>query len=165
MVSPSTVYRYLQILQGKELYPCLVDAEGHVISFPPITNSEKTKVCMCMFSLSILSMSSHKRTFQDIKCCQMLPCAGMMLTEKKTHLTCVFAYLLVPHCSPRWVSVSYDIIEIITQSADCTLQIKKTTKELFLEVTSATSLQTCKDIMDALIVVSFTFSFYFLCYF
>ncbi|KAF3860144.1 hypothetical protein F7725_000399 [Dissostichus mawsoni] len=61
------------LLKGKEMYPCLVDAEGHVISFPPITNSEKTK-------------------------------------------------------------------------------IKKTTKELFLEVTSAASLQTCKDVMDALIV-------------
>ncbi|XP_041859713.1 leucine-rich repeat-containing protein 47 [Melanotaenia boesemani] len=67
------LHKYLQLLQGKSLYPCLVDAEGHVISFPPITNSEKTK-------------------------------------------------------------------------------IKKTTTELFLEVTSATSLQTCKDIMDALIV-------------
>nr|XP_046253469.1 leucine-rich repeat-containing protein 47 [Scatophagus argus] len=67
------LHKYLQILQGKTLYPCLVDAEGHVISFPPITNSEKTK-------------------------------------------------------------------------------IKKTTKELFLEVTSGTSLQTCKDVMDALIV-------------
>ncbi|XP_044066910.1 leucine-rich repeat-containing protein 47 [Siniperca chuatsi] len=67
------LHKYLQILQDKSLYPCLVDAEGHVISFPPITNSEKTK-------------------------------------------------------------------------------IKKTTKELFLEVTSAVSLQTCKDIMDALIV-------------
>ena len=40
--------RYLQLLDGKELYPCLVDADGHVISFPPITNSDKTKVCMCM---------------------------------------------------------------------------------------------------------------------
>ncbi|XP_026188383.1 leucine-rich repeat-containing protein 47 [Mastacembelus armatus] len=67
------LHKYLQLLQGKELYPCLVDGEGHVISFPPITNSEKTK-------------------------------------------------------------------------------IKKTTKELFLEVTSAISLQTCKDVMDALIV-------------
>ncbi|XP_031724648.1 leucine-rich repeat-containing protein 47 [Anarrhichthys ocellatus] len=67
------LHKYLQLLQGKAMYPCLVDAEGHVISFPPITNSEKTK-------------------------------------------------------------------------------IKKTTKELFLEVTSAASLQTCKDIMDALIV-------------
>ncbi|KAF0036766.1 hypothetical protein F2P81_012078 [Scophthalmus maximus] len=67
------LHKYLQLLQGKAFYPCLVDAEGHVISFPPITNSENTK-------------------------------------------------------------------------------IKKTTRELFLEVTSATSLQTCKDIMDALIV-------------
>ncbi|XP_022621660.1 leucine-rich repeat-containing protein 47 [Seriola dumerili] len=67
------LHKYLQLLQGKSVYPCLVDAEDHVISFPPITNSEKTK-------------------------------------------------------------------------------IKKTTKELFLEVTSSTSLQTCKDIMDALIV-------------
>lgn len=69
----SGLHKYLQILQGKAFYPCLVDAEGHVISFPPITNSEKTK-------------------------------------------------------------------------------IKKTTKELFLEVTSANSLQTCKHVMDALIV-------------
>lgn len=36
--------RYLQLLDGKDNYPCLVDAEGAVISFPPITNSEKTKV-------------------------------------------------------------------------------------------------------------------------
>uniref|UniRef100_A0A672ZAL2 Leucine rich repeat containing 47 n=1 Tax=Sphaeramia orbicularis TaxID=375764 RepID=A0A672ZAL2_9TELE len=67
------LHKYLQLLQGKDLYPCLVDAEGHVISFPPITNSEKTK-------------------------------------------------------------------------------IRKTTKELFLEVTSSTSLQICKDVMDTLIV-------------
>ncbi|XP_039655895.1 leucine-rich repeat-containing protein 47-like [Perca fluviatilis] len=38
------LHKYLQLLQGKEMYPCLVDAEGHVISFPPITNSEKTKI-------------------------------------------------------------------------------------------------------------------------
>ncbi|XP_029362427.1 leucine-rich repeat-containing protein 47 [Echeneis naucrates] len=67
------LHRYLELLRGASVYPCLVDAEGHVISFPPITNSEKTK-------------------------------------------------------------------------------IRKTTKELFLEVTSSTSLQTCKDVMDALIV-------------
>uniref|UniRef100_A0A8C9RSR6 Leucine rich repeat containing 47 n=1 Tax=Scleropages formosus TaxID=113540 RepID=A0A8C9RSR6_SCLFO len=58
---------------GKENYPCLVDAEDHVISFPPITNSEKTKM-------------------------------------------------------------------------------RKTTSELLLEVTSSTSLQICKDVMDSLIV-------------
>uniref|UniRef100_A0A4W2G2D6 Leucine-rich repeat-containing protein 47 n=1 Tax=Bos indicus x Bos taurus TaxID=30522 RepID=A0A4W2G2D6_BOBOX len=69
----SGLHRYLHLLDGKEHYPCLVDADGDVISFPPITNSEKTK-------------------------------------------------------------------------------IKKTTSDLFLEVTSAASLQICKDIMDALIL-------------
>ncbi|XP_058911822.1 leucine-rich repeat-containing protein 47 [Kogia breviceps] len=71
--SVSGLHRYLHLLDGKERYPCLVDANGDVISFPPITNSEKTK-------------------------------------------------------------------------------IKKTTSDLFLEVTSASSLQICKDIMDALIL-------------
>ncbi|XP_037540256.1 leucine-rich repeat-containing protein 47 isoform X2 [Nematolebias whitei] len=37
------LHKYLQLLEGKSFYPCLVDAEGDVISFPPITNSEKTK--------------------------------------------------------------------------------------------------------------------------
>ncbi|XP_066126724.1 leucine-rich repeat-containing protein 47 [Saccopteryx bilineata] len=69
----SGLHRYLRLLDGKEQYPCLMDARGDVISFPPITNSEKTK-------------------------------------------------------------------------------IKKTTSDLFLEVTSATSLQICKDVMDALIL-------------
>ncbi|XP_008066932.1 leucine-rich repeat-containing protein 47 [Carlito syrichta] len=71
--SVSGLHRYLHLLDGKESYPCLVDANGDVISFPPITNSEKTK-------------------------------------------------------------------------------IKKTTSDLFLEVTSATSLQICKDVMDALVL-------------
>uniref|UniRef100_A0A8D0BND8 Leucine rich repeat containing 47 n=1 Tax=Salvator merianae TaxID=96440 RepID=A0A8D0BND8_SALMN len=69
----SGLHKYLQLLDGKENYPCLVDAEGTVISFPPITNSEKTK-------------------------------------------------------------------------------LGKTTSDLLLEVTSATSLQICKDVMDTLIL-------------
>ncbi|XP_014807905.1 PREDICTED: leucine-rich repeat-containing protein 47-like [Calidris pugnax] len=69
----SGLHKYLQLLDGKDNYPCLVDAEGVVISFPPITNSEKTK-------------------------------------------------------------------------------IRKETRDLFLEVTSDTSLQICKDVMDTLIL-------------
>ncbi|NXY51413.1 LRC47 protein, partial [Ceuthmochares aereus] len=69
----SGLHKYLQLLDGKDHYPCLVDAEGVVISFPPITNSEKTK-------------------------------------------------------------------------------IRKETRDLFLEVTSDTSLQICKDVMDTLIL-------------
>ncbi|KAM6046729.1 leucine-rich repeat-containing protein 47 [Chlamydotis macqueenii] len=69
----SGLHKYLQLLDGKDNYPCLVDAEGVVISFPPITNSEKTK-------------------------------------------------------------------------------IRKDTRDLFLEVTSDSSLQICKDVMDMLIL-------------
>ena len=36
--------RYLDLLSDKTQYPCLVDGESTVISFPPITNSDKTKV-------------------------------------------------------------------------------------------------------------------------
>uniref|UniRef100_A0AAV2JII4 B3/B4 tRNA-binding domain-containing protein n=1 Tax=Knipowitschia caucasica TaxID=637954 RepID=A0AAV2JII4_KNICA len=67
------LHKYLQLLDGQPLYPCLMDAEGRVVSFPPITNSEHTK-------------------------------------------------------------------------------ISKDTCELFVEVTSGSSLQTCKDVMDALIL-------------
>ncbi|KAG9482017.1 hypothetical protein GDO78_010969 [Eleutherodactylus coqui] len=68
----SGLHKYLHLLDGKENYPCLVDSENAVISFPPITNSDKTK-------------------------------------------------------------------------------IYKSTQDLLLEVTSSSSLQICKDIMDALI--------------
>uniref|UniRef100_A0A8C7AH43 B3/B4 tRNA-binding domain-containing protein n=1 Tax=Neovison vison TaxID=452646 RepID=A0A8C7AH43_NEOVI len=47
----SGLHRYLHLLDGKDSYPCLVDADGDVISFPPITNSEKTKVRPRMRSL------------------------------------------------------------------------------------------------------------------
>ena len=38
--------RYLYLLTDKTQYPCLLDGEGTVISFPPITNSDKTKVIL-----------------------------------------------------------------------------------------------------------------------
>ncbi|XP_066493906.1 leucine-rich repeat-containing protein 47 [Tiliqua scincoides] len=69
----SGLHKYLQLLDGKENYPCLMDSEGTIISFPPITNSEKTK-------------------------------------------------------------------------------LGRTTSDILLEVTSATSLQICKDVMDTLIL-------------
>ncbi|XP_078281356.1 leucine-rich repeat-containing protein 47 [Rhinoraja longicauda] len=69
----SGLHKYLQLLNGKENFPCLVDAEDCVISFPPITNSEKTK-------------------------------------------------------------------------------IKKSTSQLFVEVTSSANLQACKEVMDSLIM-------------
>ncbi|XP_078615038.1 leucine-rich repeat-containing protein 47-like isoform X1 [Branchiostoma floridae x Branchiostoma japonicum] len=40
----SGIHKYLDLLNNMELYPCLVDNAGDVISFPPITNSQKTKL-------------------------------------------------------------------------------------------------------------------------
>ncbi|XP_052802354.1 leucine-rich repeat-containing protein 47-like [Mya arenaria] len=40
----SGIHKYLELLADKTEYPCLVDSEGTVISFPPITNSDKTKI-------------------------------------------------------------------------------------------------------------------------
>ncbi len=36
--------RYLNLLENKETFPVLKDAERTVISLPPLTNSEKTRV-------------------------------------------------------------------------------------------------------------------------
>jgi phenylalanyl-tRNA synthetase beta subunit len=40
----SGIHKYLDLLKGKELYPCLIDSSDTVISFPPITNSNVTKI-------------------------------------------------------------------------------------------------------------------------
>ncbi|KAL3858083.1 hypothetical protein ACJMK2_012697 [Sinanodonta woodiana] len=40
----SGVHKYLDLLADKVQYPCLINGNGQVISFPPITNSEKTKI-------------------------------------------------------------------------------------------------------------------------
>lgn len=70
-----------------------------------------------------------------------------------------------PRCTSSWYKLKIKSchfkVAVVKRTADCTLQIKKTTKELLLEVTSATSLQTCKDVMDALVAVSSSFGFAF----
>ena len=42
--SVSGVHQYLKLLKG-DAYACLEDAKGRVISFPPITNCDGTKIC------------------------------------------------------------------------------------------------------------------------
>lgn len=39
-------YKYLNSLEGKSLFPCLLDHSGQIISFPPIINSDITKVSL-----------------------------------------------------------------------------------------------------------------------
>lgn len=50
------------MLEGKPQYPCLLDAQGQVISFPPITNSDITRMSFESTSMLIEATSS---TSQD----------------------------------------------------------------------------------------------------
>jgi len=40
----SGIHKFLHLLDDKPLFPCLVASDGRVISFPPITNSELSKI-------------------------------------------------------------------------------------------------------------------------
>ncbi|CAG9770107.1 unnamed protein product [Ceutorhynchus assimilis] len=40
----SGIHKYLYLVAGKPTFPCLVNEKGDVISFPPITNSDITKI-------------------------------------------------------------------------------------------------------------------------
>ncbi|XP_043478109.1 leucine-rich repeat-containing protein 47-like [Leptopilina heterotoma] len=40
----SGIHKYLYLIEGKALFPCLLDSDNQVISFPPITNSDITKM-------------------------------------------------------------------------------------------------------------------------
>lgn len=40
----SGIHKYLYMLEGKPLFPCFLDSSQHVISLPPITNSDITKM-------------------------------------------------------------------------------------------------------------------------
>ncbi|KRY00339.1 Leucine-rich repeat-containing protein 47 [Trichinella pseudospiralis] len=40
----SGIHQYIYLLAKKSTYPCLIDAEGTVISLPPLTNGDVTKI-------------------------------------------------------------------------------------------------------------------------
>ncbi|XP_077316490.1 leucine-rich repeat-containing protein 47 [Lithobates pipiens] len=63
----SGLHKYLHLLDGKENYPCLVDAENAVISFPPITNSDKTKITKSTQALLLeVTSGSSLQTCKDV---------------------------------------------------------------------------------------------------
>lgn len=44
----SGIYKYLKLLENQQQYACVEDALGNVISLPPLTNGESTKVCVAV---------------------------------------------------------------------------------------------------------------------
>lgn len=49
----SGIHKYLHLLEGQPKFPCILDASSRVISFPPITNSEVSKVTNQNFALQM----------------------------------------------------------------------------------------------------------------
>lgn len=58
----SGIHKYLYLLEGKPLYPCLVDHSQVVISFPPITNSDTTKISLSTQTMLIEVTSAASYT-------------------------------------------------------------------------------------------------------
>lgn len=44
----SGIHKYLKLLENQQQYACVEDALGNVISLPPLTNGESTKVCVAV---------------------------------------------------------------------------------------------------------------------
>lgn len=40
----SGIHKYLSLIEGKPQFPCLLNSNGDVISFPPLTNSDISKI-------------------------------------------------------------------------------------------------------------------------
>lgn len=45
----SGIHKYLHLLKGKQLYPVLLDSSNHVLSLPPLTNADYSKVRRIFF--------------------------------------------------------------------------------------------------------------------
>ncbi|XP_041972439.1 leucine-rich repeat-containing protein 47-like [Aricia agestis] len=54
----SGIHKYLYLLEGKPKYSCLQDPTGKVISFPPITNSDDTKMSQTSTAM-LVEVTSH----------------------------------------------------------------------------------------------------------
>ena len=48
-----SLYRYLQFVDSQEMV-CIHDNSGTVVSLPPLTNSENTKVCLCLLGRTLV---------------------------------------------------------------------------------------------------------------
>ncbi len=64
------MHNYLKLLKG-DAYACLVDSRGRVVSFPPITNCEGTRISDSTRDLFVEVTSGLKLqvSWQEYHCC------------------------------------------------------------------------------------------------
>lgn len=62
----SGIHKYLKLLENERQYACVEDGLGNVISLPPLTNGESTKVSVKFFWVA---QSPMKRKKKILRCC------------------------------------------------------------------------------------------------
>ncbi|GJQ78101.1 hypothetical protein Trydic_g2439 [Trypoxylus dichotomus] len=80
----SGIHKYLYLLEGKKMYPCLM-ADEDVISFPPITNSDITKISIDTTSM-LLEVTSGTSQFVCKKVLDALIKEMVMFFDNDLHL-------------------------------------------------------------------------------
>lgn len=75
----SGVHQYLNLLKDKEVYPCLKNDTGSVISFPPITNADGSKISEATKDILVEVTSSTKLQAAKTACDRLL--REMLLLE------------------------------------------------------------------------------------
>ena len=110
------IHKYLYLLEGKKLYPCIVANE--VVSFPPITNSDVTKVSTETGSvfLEVTSSTTQEKCKQvlDALLKEMLRLLGPELQVQQVRVTDVDGNLKAVY--PSRCDLNYsteDSIEVI----------------------------------------------------
>lgn len=66
----SGIHKYLYLVEGKPKYACLLDCTSQVISFPPITNANITKVSIFIY-IFFYAMHKHKFTMRTVLSTQL----------------------------------------------------------------------------------------------
>ncbi|KAH0554773.1 leucine-rich repeat-containing protein 47-like [Cotesia glomerata] len=62
----SGIYKYLYLIEGKPLFPCVIDSNNQVISFPPITNSDITKMSVNTKNMFIEVTGLSRQVCRDV---------------------------------------------------------------------------------------------------
>lgn len=56
-------FRYLHIVEPWNVWPCIEDSAGTVVSLPPITNADNTKVIIQVFFVLFIYLQTYAHIY------------------------------------------------------------------------------------------------------
>lgn len=78
----SGIHKFLYLLEGKPLYPFLIDSDGTVISFPPLTNSNETKMSVGSEAMLVeVTSSASLATCKKVMDTFLLECMRLEISK------------------------------------------------------------------------------------